>query len=118
MSVARKNLQRCPAVKKDGRPCNAKVAINGYCIGHAPAAQEARRKGGKGTSRASRAMKLAPVALRPVFERLRDALGEVHQGELDPRVATAMASLAGAMVRVLTAGELEERVRALEERDQ
>ena len=62
-------------------------------------------------------MKLAPVALRPVFARLRDALGEVHQGELDPRVATAMASLAGAMVRVLTAGQLEERVRALEEED-
>jgi hypothetical protein len=28
-----------------------------------------------------------------------------------------MASLAGAMVRVLTAGELEERLRRLEERD-
>ncbi len=62
-------------------------------------------------------MRLAPVALRPVFESLRDALGEVHQGELDPRVATAMASLAGAMVRVVTSGELEERVRALEGRN-
>ena len=79
-------------------------------------AQEARRKGGKGTSRASRAMKLAPAALRPVFCRLSDALVQVHEGELDPRVATAMASLAGAMVRVLTSGELEERVRNLEER--
>ena len=62
-------------------------------------------------------MKLALVALRPVFERLKDALVEVHQGKLDPRVATAMASLAGAMVRVLTSGELEERVWALEGED-
>ena len=116
MSVTRKNPQRCPAFRKDGRPCNAKVAIDGYCIGHAPAAQEARRKGGQGTSRAARAMKLAPEALRPVFERLAGALEEVHQGELDPRAASAMASLAGAMVRVLTSGELEERVRELESR--
>jgi hypothetical protein len=32
---------------------------------------------------------------------------EVHEGRLDPRRATAMASLAGAMVRVIKAGEEE-----------
>ena len=47
---------------------------------------------------------------------LEDALGEVHRGELDPRAASAMASLAGALVRAITAGELEERLRALEAR--
>ena len=47
---------------------------------------------------------------------LEDALGEVHRGELDPRAASAMASLAGALVRAMTAGELEERLRALEGR--
>jgi hypothetical protein len=50
-----------------------------------------------------------------VAERLERALNEVHDGELDPRAATAMASLAGALVRVITAGELEERLRRLEE---
>jgi hypothetical protein len=30
---------------------------------------------------------------------------EVHEGRLDPRQATAMASLAGAMVKVIKAGE-------------
>ena len=39
---------------------------------------------------------------------------EVHDGELDPRQAQAMASLAGALVRVITSGELEERLRSLE----
>ncbi len=32
---------------------------------------------------------------------------EVHEGRLDPRRATAMASLAGAMVKVIKAGEGE-----------
>ena len=32
---------------------------------------------------------------------------EVHEGRLDPRQATAMASLTGAMVKVIKAGEEE-----------
>jgi hypothetical protein len=51
-----------------------------------------------------------------VYDTLELALGQVYRREIDPRVATAMASLAGAMVRVLTSGELEQRVRLLEER--
>jgi hypothetical protein len=57
---------------------------------------------------------LVPPRLTVVYERLEQALTEVHGGELDPKVAQAMASLARAMVNVLTAGELEERVRRLE----
>ncbi len=40
---------------------------------------------------------------------------EVHDGTLDPKVASAMAALSRAMVSVLAAGELEERVRQLEQ---
>jgi len=50
-----------------------------------------------------------------VYDALETALDEVHKGALEPRVGGAMAALAGAMVRVLTSGELEERVRRLEE---
>ena len=88
----------------------------GYCIGHDPGAQDARRKGGHAKSRAERAAKLLPAPLQPMVSLLEDALGEVHRGELDPRAASAMASLAGALVRAITAGELEERLRALEAR--
>ena len=63
-----------------------------------------------------RAAKLLPARLQPMVSLLEDALGEVHRGELDPRAASAMASLAGALVRTITAGELEERLRALEDR--
>ena len=77
---------------------------------------EARRKDGHATGRAERAGKLLPARLQPMVSLLEDALGEVHRGELDPRAASAMASLAGALVRAMTAGELEERLRALEDR--
>ena len=61
-------------------------------------------------------LKLLPARLQPMVSLLEDALGEVHRGELDPRAASAMASLAGALVRAITAGELEERLRTLEDR--
>lgn len=77
--------------------------------------REAARLGGKGKARVARLGKLVPPRLMSVYDHLEEALGEVHRGELTPQQATAMAALAGAMVRVLTSGELEERVRRLEE---
>ena len=100
--------QHCTATRRDGAPCTAQAGASGYCIGH-----DAGRRGGHGKSRAERAGKLLPARLQPVVGLLEDALGEVHRGELDPRAASAMASLAGALVRAITAGELEERLRAL-----
>ena len=106
--------QRCTSTRRDGAPCTAQAGTSGYCIGHDPGAVEARRKGGHATSRAERAGKLLPARLQPVVSLLENALGEVHRGELDHRQAAAMASLAGALIRAMTAGELEERLRALE----
>jgi hypothetical protein len=79
-------------------------------------AQSARRAGGYNSARAARLGKLVPPRLMSVYDRLEEALRQVHQGELEPRIAQAMAALAGALVKVLTSGELESRVRALEER--
>ena len=50
-----------------------------------------------------------------VYERLDGALSDLHDGTLDPRWAHAMAAVASTMVRVLTAGEIEERLRRLED---
>jgi hypothetical protein len=50
----------------------------------------------------------------PIFDILEAALTEVHRGTITPGQATAMASLAKAMVSVLGAGEMEERLRDLE----
>ena len=108
--------QRCTSLRRNGSPCTAQAGTSGYCIGHDPGALDARRKGGHAASRAERAGKLLPARLQPMVSLLEDALGEGHRGALDPRAASAMASLAGALVRAMTAGELEERLRALEDR--
>jgi hypothetical protein len=55
-----------------------------------------------------------PPRLIPIFDRLERAMEEVHDGTLDPKRATALASLARAAVSVLTAGEMEERLRNIE----
>jgi len=91
--------QRCTSTRRDGTPCTAQAGASGYCIGHDPGALDARRKGGHATSRAERAGKLLPARLQPVVALLENAMGEVHRGELDPRAASAMVSLAGALVR-------------------
>ena len=118
-SGERGNPDRCQAVKKNGQPCSARAVRNGYCFGHVPdleaTRREARRRGGFATSKSARASKLLPARLRPVAELLEKALEEVHEGQLDPRVGTAMASLAGALVKVFQTGEMEERLRKLEQ---
>ena len=63
---------------------------------------------------AARAGKPLPIRLRPMADALEAAIGEVHRSELAPRNASAMASLAGALVKVVTSGKMEERLRALE----
>ena len=108
--------QHCVSTRRDRAPFTAQAGASGYCIGHDPGAMEARRKGSHAKSRAKRTAKLLPARLQPKVSLLEDPLGGVHRGELDPQAASAMASVAGALVRAMTAGELEERLRALEDR--
>ena len=101
----------CPAPTKTGKPCHGRPGESGYCFSHDPATKDkreaARVKGGENSSRAARLEKLLPSRLRPTFDRLEAAIKEVHEGRLNPSQATAMASLTGAMVKVIKAGEEE-----------
>ena len=113
--------QPCTGMRRDGRPCTAMVLGDGaYCFAHDPtrAAERhaARRRGGQHRANLVRLRGLVPPRLISVYDRLESALGEVHDGTLQPGQAAAMAGLARAMVAVLQAGELEERLRALEGR--
>ena len=113
------NGKQCAASRKDGRPCTAPALSGPFCFAHDPDREqeraEARRRGGKGRSTIARLHAMMPRDLRGVYETLGQAMTEVHQGELDPRKASAMASIARAMVAVLEAGDFEERLRRLEE---
>ncbi|HTD79543.1 MAG TPA: hypothetical protein VK898_18025, partial [Chloroflexota bacterium] len=89
---------------------------------HDPALAEAqaraRQSGGRARTYVARFHKKAPQELRDVLDRLLQALEGTHGGQLEPRAATAMATLCGAIVRVYELGELAMRVQMLEERDE
>ena len=113
-------VRHCAGVRKDGSPCGSQVLSDGtHCYVHSPGRAadraEARQRGGRNRATARRLRGMMPDRLRPIFDQLEAALAEVHDGELDPKAASAMAALARALVAVLTSGELEERLRRLEE---
>ena len=119
--VSEPRPQSCQGHRRDGTPCQGlALPTDGYCWAHSPALAEKRRevrqRGGANSARRARLSKLMPPRLVSVYDRLEKALEEVHDGGLDPRQAQAMASLAGALVKVLTGGEMEERIRNLEGR--
>jgi len=86
-----------------------------YDVERQAALKESRAHGGHGRAKTVRLQKLLPASLRPVLDDLIAALGAVRDGELDPGRGSAMAALANAIVRVYGAGQLEERLAALEQ---
>jgi hypothetical protein len=55
-----------------------------------------------------------PERMRPVADLLATAMAQTFRGQMDPRRSSALAALASAYVRVVTAGELEQRLEKLE----
>ncbi len=113
--------RRCQGIRRDSTPCQAPantVGANGYCWAHDPtnaaARREAQARGGRNKRTAIRADKLVPGVLRPVLDILLASVDEVKDGRLTTQQASALASLAGAIVKVYQAGTLEERIQALE----
>jgi hypothetical protein len=108
----------CSALRKNGAPCSAKPTRSGLCFVHDPRLKEkradARRLGGSNSSHKNRLAQALPSSLRPVFDRLVEALEEVHEGRLSATRGQAMASLGSAAVRTFSSAQLEERVRSLE----
>ncbi len=109
----------CGATRADGQPCQGKAGAGGFCFAHDPALRSKRRAayatGGRNKATTARVTKLVPSTLKPVLEQLMSALEEVHAGDLDPRQAGAMASLASAIGRLYETAQLEERLQKLEE---
>ncbi len=106
---------RCVAQTKAGKPCQAFASTpDGRCVLHGPRASEVQSRGGMATSTASRAARLMPSRLRPIVDRLEQVFDELYRGERNVREAMAMATVAAAIGRLVSIGELEERVKAIE----
>ncbi len=114
-------MSYCTATRRNGEPCRAQaLPERRLCWAHDPQmrekADEARRKGGLHKSSTVRAAKHVPPDMKALARRLMESIDEVHRGELMPDAARAMASLAGAVVRVYEVGEVGQRIEELEAR--
>jgi hypothetical protein len=115
---------RCKAQTTNGTPCSAQpIRDDGYCYWHSPATAnervDARRRGGKAKSNASRAkrqMESAAMTPNEIQGFVAVALRGVMVGSITPGIANAVASLARAAVAVREATELEQRLAELEQR--
>lgn len=109
---------QCQATTKDGARCRGTARPSGFCFAHDPELQHARRdgqaRGGQNKRTEARITRLVPATLKPVLEKLMAGVDEVYDGTLEPRQASAMASLAGAIGRIYEVASLEERLEAIE----
>ncbi len=109
---------QCQAMTKSGVRCKGTARPSGFCFAHDPDLQHARRdgqaRGGQNKRTEARITRLVPATLKPVLEKLMAGVDEVYDGTLEPRQASAMASLAGAIGRIYEVASLEERLEALE----
>ncbi len=104
-------MKQCTATRANGQRCKAQVLTDGeLCFIHNPANQDriaqARRKGGKNKGTAARAQKRMPREVREIVAIVEAAMGGVLQVKISPSQAHAVASLAGAWVRLHEIGEL------------
>lgn len=108
---------QCTAIGKDGTQCTAAASPGkAVCKWHDPewqAAQaESRRRGGLNRANRRRARKLLDSSdgMIDVQARLLMALIQVQDGEMEPAVGTAMATIARAIVMVAGVADFEERL--------
>ena len=112
----------CSGTNKDGSACSGQARPGrAWCSWHDPQLDarraEWRRRGGVSRSNRARATKALPADLMSMPElqgALCRALRRVESGELEPGRANAMAALARAITSVVEAGEVQDRLAALE----
>ncbi len=116
------NTGECQGKNRGGGPCSATPRTGRtWCVWHDPDLVEQRRRWNReagraksNTARAKKRLLASSMELREVDSALCLALEGVLSGQIEPGVASAAASLARAIVQVRNAGDLEERLTALE----
>lgn len=115
---------KCKGHNRAGDPCGADAQPGRpWCLWHDPDRAEERRRwqaeGGKARShsaRARRELELADAGVKQLPGTLWRALRKVETGEIEPGVASAMATLSRAIIAAQQSSDLEERLAALETR--
>lgn len=119
---------RCQAKRADGTPCRADAHPGKrFCCFHRPelARKRAagRAKGAANSHKSARADTLPedtpdlPLrSVADVINLLGDTVNRVRTGRIGVNVANSIGQLAGMLLKGLQAGELEQRIEALEAR--
>lgn len=115
--------RRCSGITKGGKQCPVTPPEGRtFCVFHDPERQaeasEARRRGGYNRKAVTRARKLLAAGVKTmadVQEELLFAFVGVRDGDLDPRTALALASLARALKDVVVSADYETQIRELRE---
>jgi hypothetical protein len=111
--------QRCKARAKSGKPCRAAATAGGLCFFHAnpSKASELGRIGGRRKHHAGAEtgdpLPRADTAIA-VRETLARLITDVSAGNVNPRVATSLATLINLQLRAIETADLEQRVAKLE----
>lgn len=120
-----KSNAKCNAITKSGAACKG-TAIPGssWCMSHNPALAEVRRegqvRGGIEKATARRAVKAWASFGRELEDSdipavLKSCMKAVHDGEMEPSRANAIAALARTAIQITGDLELEQRIAALEQ---
>lgn len=111
----------CTATTKSGQPCRAPaVTAAGLCVSHAPEmrarVKEGQAKGGRRKATRERLSRAMPRDMAWLAERLSDAFDAVSTGRMEPKVGTALASIAGALVKTHEVGVLTAKLEEIDRR--
>ena len=113
---------QCQGTNRNGAPYSAHVyGGEVWCRWHDPDRAEDRaewsRKGGQARSnraRAKRRLADQVMSIDDLDALLCSALTKVSEGELEPGIGTAMATIAKTITTIRTTGDLERRLEELE----
>lgn len=113
---------KCQFTKQNGEKCQADAMKDSqYCYLHNPDIPEEEKKqnqakGGKGNL-VKINKPLPPVRINTPYDVvtfLTETINQVRSGELDVRVANALAYLAGHLIKALEVSEVDKRVSTIE----
>lgn len=106
----------CQAITRRGEPCKAYASASGFCPLHSENSHGLHVLGGQCRSNAHRLETRMSPTLRPIVDLLKRAAREVYSKEITPSQATALASVATALVKTVESAELQVQLDVLEKR--
>jgi len=111
---------RCKALTKSGKRCQARATPGGLCFFHANPnkASELGQKGGVNSRKRVAAENADPLPKLETATAMRDAaaqlIADVYAGKIHPRIAVSLAPLLNFQLRAIESSNLEARLARVE----